>query len=222
MATETKKGMGLFAKIFIALVVIFFVMAGCVACGAYFLYRKVASFTAARATQIPTYPATQQEYDDVRTRLADFQTATSNDKAAKLELTANDINTLIALDPTWKEMKDKIHVRIADGQLSTDASIPLSEVPGFRNRYLNGSITLKISADNGILYLRPTAVVVNGQSVPAQFLKALQERNMAEQLNQDPKFASTREKIKAIKIEGNKIVIETTGAASTTPNQPKQ
>ena len=211
MSTETKKGMGLFAKIFITLAIVFFVISGCMACGAYLIFRKVSAFTSKTPASIPSYSATQDEYDGLLARLGQFRKTAEAGQAATLELSANDINTLIALDPNWKEAKGKLFVEIEKDQLTAQASVPLTEVPGFRDRYLNGRVTLKITANNGVVFIRPEAIDVNGQPVPAEFLKSLQERNLAEQLNQDPNLAATRQRIQDLKIEGGKIVVKTAG-----------
>ena len=94
------------------------------------------------------------EVDKLKQRFEAFQQAVREQRPTKpLELTADDINALIASGPKRQDLKGKFYVSLEGDQLKGEVSMPLQEIglSMFKGRYLNGSATFGLSFRNGTL-----------------------------------------------------------------------
>ena len=65
---------------------------------------------------------------------------------ASLHLTSNEINTLIARDPSYDKIKGHLFIALKDNEATIQTSLPLSSVESvmLTDSYLNGSLTLVV------------------------------------------------------------------------------
>src|SRR5213592_438523 len=138
-APPPRKGLGCFARGCLILVIFAIVLA--IACfagmylgfqrnsavlhGAYWL-AKTHSIAAAPAA-VPEYNASDHQVQTVYERCQEFEQKARAGQPAQLELTADDINTLIA---TNREARGKAFVSIEENRLRLQVSIPLGELIG--------------------------------------------------------------------------------------------
>ncbi len=126
----------------------------------------------------PTAPAVQPQpqrqrvvasepYGDVRERWQAFEKAGKHGQPARVELTANDINTLIAGAP---KLSGKAFVSIANNAGRVRVSVPLDGVFMMEGRYLNGEATVEASPDGDPQKARITNVIMGNQAVPESVL----------------------------------------------------
>ncbi len=214
MSSGEKQGMGCFAKGCIVLLVLGLIVAGVLGWGAYVAVQKVKEFTATSPALVPIQQATEEQFQEVQGRWQAFAAAVQSNMPGQLVLTADDINTLVAMSP---DLKGKFHIRIENGQAFTQASIPLDNVPGFSGRYLNGVIGLKVGIENGAVSIVPQSIEVNGKPIPDQIMQALQNKDFADGFNQglrdDPNMAAVLQQIKSLRIENDKLIIQTSAAS---------
>src|ERR1700757_1191709 len=88
---------------------------------------------------VPEFTGSDTQIQSVRERWQDFEQKTRAGQAAEIELTADDINALIAAN---RDARGKVFVAIDRNQLRVQASIPLGEVLGRPGYYFNGDITV--------------------------------------------------------------------------------
>ena len=74
---------------------------------------------------VPEFTASDKQIQTVHERWQDFEQKTRAGQPAEIELTADDINTLIA---TNQDMRGKIFVSIDGEQLAFQTSVPLGEL----------------------------------------------------------------------------------------------
>ena len=74
---------------------------------------------------IPEFTASDAQIQSVHERCEDFEQKARAGQPAELELTADDINTLIA---TNQDVRGKIFVSIDGDRLRCQASVPLGEL----------------------------------------------------------------------------------------------
>jgi hypothetical protein len=123
----------------------------------------------------------------------------STPAANRIELTAADINNLIA---SSRKLNGKAFVSIENNVARVQVSVPLEKV-GFQGRYLNGELQVRAAADRNPRNIEITEVSMGG--VSDKVLNALlgfrSLRSYADQY-------ATEYDIKSFAIEDNKIVIE--------------
>jgi hypothetical protein len=123
--------------------------------------------------------------------------------ANRIELTANDINQLIA---RGRKTRGKAFVSIDNDVASVQVTIPLEKV-GFRGRYLNGQFAVRASPDRNPRNLQITQMSLTG--VPDGVVNSLLGARSVQSYVDE--FASEHG-IATFTIENNKVILETNGA----------
>src|SRR3954468_10533746 len=117
----------------------------------------------------------------------------------RIELTASDINNLIAAS---RKLNGKAFVSIENNVARVQVSVPLEKV-GFQGRFLNGEFQVRASADKNPRNIQITEVSMGG--VSDKVLNALLGfRSLRSYTDQ----YATEYDIKSFGIEDNKVVIE--------------
>ena len=141
---------------------------------------------------------------------------------ARIELTAMEINALINNSDGLKSLKGRVQVLIDNDLIGGKVSIPLDEFsPAFKGRYLNGDGSFTLSCQNGIPLIQIKTLSVKGKPVPEQFLSALNKENLAAELAGNPETARILQRIKSVRVEGGKLIVETSPAPETPAAAPE-
>jgi hypothetical protein len=178
-APPPKRGLGCFGRGCLVLVV-FAVVLG-IACfvGMYWgLHRHSAIFhglywlTKAHAlaqtpVSVPQFTASDAQIQSVHERCEDFEQKARAGQAAELELTPDDINTLIAAN---QDARGKVFVSIDGDRLRCQASVPLGEFIGRSGYYFNGDIAVELKNAESLENPQLNRIVVNGEAVPSDLL----------------------------------------------------
>lgn len=96
-----------------------------------------------------------------------FLNAADRGEKVRIELSAADINRLIASDP---QTRGKAVVRIENNIGHVAVSIPLDGVTFLSGRYLNGEATVRASPDGDPAKAQITDVVIANETVPENFV----------------------------------------------------
>jgi hypothetical protein len=122
----------------------------------WYAYNGMAPFLKQQPAPIRVYPATDAQYQAVLAKVAPFNQALETGTAATLELTAEDLDILIARDPAWAELRGKLYLAIANNNLVADVSTPANEDANTDMQlYFNARLILGASIAEGEL----TAVI---------------------------------------------------------------
>lgn len=105
--------------------------------------------------------------EPVRARWRAFEKAAKHDQQAHIELTADDINSLIASDP---KLRGKAFVTIANNSARVKVSVPLDDVFMMKGRYLNGEASVEPAPDGDPRHAQISNVVLANQNVPDTML----------------------------------------------------
>ena len=214
-----QKGMGCLGKGCMMLVIFILLLAAAFFIGGYVGVRYVVTSTTPR--EIPQVETSEAEEQAVQNRWDEFQNASRNPQpeaapqisetgvtaptptpANRIELTASDINQLIAAN---RKARGKAFVTIENNILRVQVSVPLDKA-GFRGRYLNGILQLRPAPDGNPRNVEITEVSLGG--VSDHVLNALLGfRSLRSYTDQ---YASEYG-ITSFTIEGNKVIIENGG-----------
>ncbi len=115
---------------------------------------------------VPEFNASENQIQSVQERWQDFEQKTRAGQAAEIELTADDVNSLIAAnrDKRWKAF-----VSMEDNRLRLQTSVPLGEFLS-RSGYFNGDIMIQLNGGQSLENPQLNRIVVNSEPVPRDLL----------------------------------------------------
>ena len=178
-APPKRKGLGCFARGCLILVVFAIVLAIACFAGVYWgLHRYSALFyggywlaktrsIAEAPVSVPEFSASDQQIQTALERWQDFEQKIRAAQPVEIELTADDINSLIAKN---REARGKVLVSIEGNQLRLQMSVPFGELLGWPGYYFNGDITLEFKGAQSLDNPQLDRIVVNGEQVPRDLL----------------------------------------------------
>lgn len=161
-------GLGCFAKGCLILFVFFILLGLAFMAGTYYAAKFVRSeYFSLEHERLPISQATVDEENAVRARWDAFTKAARAHEAARIELSADDINALIAADP---KLRGDAYVTIEDSAAHLHVSIPVGRSWWIRGRYLNAQCIVESAPSGKPEDARVTRIVVNGRPVGDEFL----------------------------------------------------
>lgn len=174
-----QRGMGCFAKgCLILLVFVLLLIVACVA-GVYWGYRhhsallrgavwaKRTHVLAEAPRDLPTYQAPPAEIEAVRQRWGNFEATIDRNEPAEIELTANDLNSLIANN---KNLRGRAFVSLDGNRLRFQLSVPLQKYIRQKGYYANADVSIQFDGTQAVNQPRLSAITVNGESLPSDLL----------------------------------------------------
>jgi hypothetical protein len=175
--------------------------------GYFYLQGQVATYTTSAPRELPVVEYSEAESRALSQRLESFGKELQADRQAdSFVLTADDINAILCEQPG---LQGKIFIRLDQGRLFADVSIPLDDLPVAlgSGRYFNGTFSVKVSLENGELIVTLDQAEIHGKKLPEIILAPLRRENLAKDLYQDPKLAALIRKFDRVIIEDETIVL---------------
>jgi hypothetical protein len=179
-APPRKKGLGCFARGCLVLLIFAIVLAIAGFGGLYWgLHRNSALFygsywlaktrsLAEAQSPVPEFNASEQQIRLVQERWEDFEQKTRAGQAAEIELSADDINALIAAS---EYARGKVFVSIDGNHLRSQASVPIGGLLGRPGYYFNGDLIIELEGVQPLDNPRFSRITINGEQVPNDFLR---------------------------------------------------
>ena len=147
--------------------------------------RELRTFTETVAAPVTPRAATAQEIEALRTRIGAFAAAVEANQAAVLQLSADDLNTLLASDPRVAGMKENVLVEaVTDTAVRLRISLAMNGMPLTGERlFLNGFCEVKPTAhpDKGIL-LATSSLSVPDRTLTEGFISHYTQANHVDAL----------------------------------------
>src|SRR5262245_31366707 len=134
--------------------------------GSYWL-AKTRSIAQAPA-QVSQFNGSDQQIQRVRERWQEFEQKTRAGQPAEIELSADDINALIA---TSEEIRGKVFASIDGDQLRLQASVPIGGLLGRPGYYFNGDVIIELKGVQSPDNPQFSRITINGERVPTDFLE---------------------------------------------------
>jgi len=179
-APPQRKGLGCFGRGCLILFVFVIVLAIACFAGMYWgLHRNSALFygsfwmaktrsLAEAPTPVPEFNASDQQIQLVQERWQDFEQKTRAGQSVEIELSADDINALIA---TSEDVRGKVFVSIDRDQLRLQVSVPIAQFFGRQGYYFDGEVMIELEGTQSLDGPRFRRVTINGEQLPTDFLK---------------------------------------------------
>jgi hypothetical protein len=179
-APPRRKGLGCFGRGCLILSIFVIVLAIACFAGMYWgLHRHSALFygyywlnkthsIAEAPTPVPELSASDQQIQLVQERWQDFEQKTRAGQPAEIELSADDINALIA---TNENVRGKVFASIDGDLLRLQVSVPIGGLLGRPGYYFNGDVVIELKGPQSLDNPQFSRITINGEQVPTDFLK---------------------------------------------------
>jgi hypothetical protein len=161
------RGLGCFAKGCLILVVFAILLSFAFVAGIYYARYNHNNYFSTQHERLPVSPATVEEENAVRARWDAFEKAARAHEPARIELTADDLNALIAGDST---LRGDAYVTIQDNIAHLHLSMPAGRSWWLRGRYLNAKCSVESGPSGKAEDARIANIVVNGRPVGDEIL----------------------------------------------------
>jgi hypothetical protein len=178
-APPPRKSLGCFARGCLILIVFGIVLAIACFAGLYWGFERHSAIVhgiywlaktrsiAEAPASVPEFVPSDEQIQTAEERWQDFEQKARAGQAAEIELTADDINSLIAVN---RNARWKAFVSIERNRLQLRASIPLGEFLGRPNWYFNGDIAIQLNRAQLLEHLDLSQIAVNNEPVPKNLL----------------------------------------------------
>jgi hypothetical protein len=178
-APPRRKGLGCFARGCLILLMFAIVLAIACFAGVFWGFQRHSAIVhgiywlakthsiAEAPVSVPEFSPSDDQIQSVRERWQDFEQKTRAGQPADIELTADDVNTLIV---TNRDARGKVFVLIEGNQLRLQTSFPFGELIGRRGYYFNADITVEFKGAESLENPQLNRIVVNGEQVPSNLL----------------------------------------------------
>lgn len=161
----------------------------------------------------------EAELNQLAERLENFRQQLIDDKDTSLALTADDINTALAVYEPLKELRGTFRVReIGDKDIRIDVSFPLNGKPRLSrdgeggmfttdNRYLNGTLAATPELFEGEVVLQISAIEVPGKTVVPEFVERMSPHRITERYKTDPVIGAAMKKLTGLSLADGTLIL---------------
>ncbi len=176
----------------------------------------VERYTSTVPMPIAENPLPEIEQDALDDRVESFADAIEDGQNPEpLILTGQDLNAL--LQKLWadEDLPGEMALRIEDGRLRSDLSIPLE--PGFSigpftpevaDRYLNGTVTFRVALEGDRLTADIERFSMNDKTLPGWIVDAVEREYIEGQFLQNKDLREFTDKLARIQVGANSITLE--------------
>jgi hypothetical protein len=196
---------------------VFVLIIGAIAWGAISTYRGAYAMTSASPRTFP--PIAESSGQAIQAKLQSAQDELSKNNSAEIHLTPDELNAWFLGSPNNRELAEHMRFGIEADWLVAEVSVPLifmgqiPLVPGFRDRYFNGKLAVRLSVDHGELKVENFDLVGNGARLPWITTSQDYRRSISEAINKalrdsEPEDQALINAIQSIQIANNEIVVK--------------
>ena len=202
-----QRGLGCFAKGCLILVVFFILLAAAFVAGTYYAAKYLRTeYFSVHPERLPISQATVEEEQAVRARWDAFETAAHAHEAARIALSADDLNALIASEP---KLHGNAYVTIQDSTAHLQLSMPIGKARWLRGRYLNAQCSVQSAPSGKPEDAHITSIVVNGRPVGEEILSWQYGTWSFKRYMSD---WTGRTNLKTFEISDGRMILETSGS----------
>jgi len=210
--------MGCFAKGCLTLLIIGFILIGCVLGGTWYIYRKAAdTLTSSEPVDLRITPPDEAQVRTAEKSVTRVKTAIATGQETTVAFTAADLNALVDRDPDFSKVRGRTRIDIADSIMTITMSAPLDDVPWGRlkKRWFNASATFGFAYALGMFRVDLKSAEANGHHLPDEFLSSFVSsfnRSFNDSFHDTLRKNNSTEfwnHVKTISLEGDKLIVTT-------------
>jgi hypothetical protein len=199
------EGMGCFAKGCLILAIFLAVLVTAFVVGSIFAVRHLrTTFFATENVELPPNNSTPEEQQLALAHWKIFERSARAHAPARIEMTAEELNALIAADP---KLNSKAFISIANNVARLQVSIALDS-RWLRGRYVNGECTVTPAPDGDVQAAHISNVMVNGKPIANEVLTMRGPFTLRRYIDE----WTQENDLKTFDIRDGKVILETKGS----------
>jgi hypothetical protein len=219
---QKKRGLGCLGCGCVALVLLVILFLALVGGIGYFGYAKTLSFTSTTPAAIPTFNDSDDLFQSARQKVADFDHDVKNHQAATIQLSADEINSLIDHNPDVAKNNLHAFVTLMNNEGRVQASLPTDALSYgmIKGRYFNldtsfgvdfDSLTKSVNLIPRTLQFGDKALIGSGSNNEAstRSFAPVFNQSFNNAIRKNPDGAALLDQAKSIEIKDGQLVIET-------------
>ncbi len=184
-------------------------------------YREIEKFTGDKPVPVLVTPIENREADLNRLaeRLEIFRQELVDEKDTTLVLSADDLNTAVAVYDSLKDFRGTFRIEeIGEQDIRIAASFPLNGMPRLAregesggvttdHRYLNGTIIARPELFEGEVVLQISDIQVPGKTVVKEFIERMSPYRVTERYKTDPVLGPSMKKLTGVELSDGNLVL---------------
>lgn len=163
-------------------IIIILILGGALFWGAWTTFNGIRSMTTTESRPLPSHSATEAEIRAVAAKAEAFVNTFKSGAEAEIQLTATELNTLIAYYEPWSGLRGKAHVTTEGNRIFAQTSIPLTQIRAFQDRWFNGDISMSFATIDGKPGPENISVKAGEVELPRWALRYISSKNFVESL----------------------------------------
>ena len=188
----------------------------------YFYVKSVDALTSEAPIAVLVETPSEEQVAAATQKAEQLRSAALTQQPYTTEFTAAELNALIARHPSFKELRGKARVAIANSELTLDLSVPLSDVPlpRVRSRWFNGSVRIALTYDQDQFTLGVKSLSANGRDIDLGFFQTMADdinRGFNEGFDKSQRENAQSnefwENVRSMEVRDDKLIITTKGGA---------
>lgn len=156
-----------------------------------------------KPAMLPAHQTSDEKIENVLERWRTFESAARSGQTAQIELSADDLNDLIASNP---DIRGKIFASMEQNRLHLQASVPLGEFAWRAGYYFNGDVTIELNGPEPLGRPKLSEITINNEHLPADVLNwRYRSRRISDYLPESPWERTT------VDIRDGKLILRSGG-----------
>lgn len=180
----------------------------------YFAFRSfVYGITDDKPLTFESVETTEQDFQQVNEKITKFgELLNSSAGPHSIQLTEDEINTLIAYHPKLTALRDTLRVKLEGDKIGGSLSVSLGDTVGiFSGRYVNGTAVFRVNMGKNGPDIRVESFEFNGSPVDKSILAEINKSNLVDELKSDPDTKRTVARIRSISVQNGTLHLELEG-----------
>jgi len=214
---EKKSGRGCCGCGCFLVVILAFIFGALMGVTGLLVYDKAVEITSTTPAIIPSFDGGDDVYNRTVQKMKDFDHDVHDHLAATVRLSADEINTMIAHNPSFAGNKIHLYVALSGDQAHVQTSAPsdlLAKGYILKDRYLYGDMTCSLNFDSTAktLNLDLKSFLMGKDAAPKENLPMIQSiinPMLNQMLQRDQESKNVLDQATSIQIENSELVIET-------------
>ena len=176
----------------------------------------VTAYTEETPRELPALTLSNEQMTAADEKIAQFETALDTGTGPReFSFTGDELNVMLRSSEPGQFFGESIYVTVANSEVRGEVSFDLGKMlPLLEGRYANGSATFNVFAEGGMLHVYVDSFQVKGEAASEEFMGGMRAQNLALEFADDPEFRAWIEKIEAIRVEGDQLIVTLVGGDS--------
>jgi len=176
----------------------------------------ITAYTEETPQELPALTLSEEQSTAAHEKIAQFESALDSGTGPReFSFTGDELNIMLRSSEPGQVFGESVYLTVANGEVRGEVSLDLGTfIPLLDGRYANGSATFDIYTEGGMLHIYMDSFQVKGEPASEEFMEGVRSQNLALEVADDPEFRAWIEKIEAIRVEGDRLIVTLVGGSA--------